>query len=59
MSHQIQYKINKKLNKLHAVSRTQQSMQREPGIETLRSPLSANSGSIAYYMELNAEEMKI
>ena len=31
----------KKLNQLHAVSRTQQGRQREPSIKTLRSPLSA------------------
>ena len=30
-----------KKNQLHAVSRTQQGRQREPGVETLRSPLSA------------------
>ena len=30
----------KKLNQLHAVSRTQQGRQREPSVKTLRSPLS-------------------
>ena len=33
--------INKNQNQLHAVSRTQQSRQREPSVKTLRSPLSA------------------
>ena len=32
----------KKINQLHAVSRTQQGRQREPSVKTLRSPLSAN-----------------
>ena len=33
--------INKCLNQLHVVSRTQQGSEREPSVKTLRSPLSA------------------
>ena len=35
------YIKSKKLNQLHAVSRTQQGKQREPSVKILRSPLSA------------------
>ena len=40
------YKIKKSLQ-LHAVSRTQQSRQRQPSVNTLRSPFPASSGGIA------------
>ena len=37
----IYYNVKHIKNQLHAVSRTQQGTQREPSVNTLRSPLSA------------------